>query len=421
MLYAALQLALKFLPAASSNARYHLSLSTLMTLLVWFIGTWWQQYHIVAHEQLAITGALPAVTVQQPLAAVRVFADHTRFPFGPSVQLAAPWLAACYLTGLALMLVRLSGGMRQIFSLKKNGATQPDQAMQQLLQVLKNRLGITSHVRFLISVKAGVPMVIGFLKPVILVPAAAVAQLSPAQLETILLHELAHIRRHDYLVNILQAVAETILFFNPFAWMISAVVRREREHCCDDIVMAQTSEPMAYATALATLAGHYHPGSALTIAASGRSNQLLNRIKRIMEMKKTPFSYSRFAAALLITMTITASVVWLNPSFAKPKDPAAVTTGSKTGDAELLIQRLTADGLIEPGKGYVVTKKLDKLFIDGRQQPDGIAAKYLSGIKRPNVSIQVMPYMYWQPKSASLKFLPPAMFPAIADTLQPGC
>lgn len=113
------------------------------------------------------------------------------------------------------------------------------------------------------------------------------------------MHELAHIKRNDYLINILQTIVETILFFNPFVWLISAIIRREREHCCDDLVLLHTREPLNYATALAALASYPGNASGLLVAASGQSYPLFHRIKRILEMKKNPFSYSRMVAAIL--------------------------------------------------------------------------------------------------------------------------
>ena len=102
---------------------------------------------------------------------------------------------------------------------------------------------ISRPVRLLESAIAEVPVVIGYLKPVILIPAGLLANLPVDQVEAILLHELAHIRRADYLVNLLQTMVESLLFYHPAVWWISHVIRTEREHCCDDFVLARDTDP----------------------------------------------------------------------------------------------------------------------------------------------------------------------------------
>jgi hypothetical protein len=200
--------------------------------------------------------------------------------------------------------------------------------------------------------------------------------------------------------------------------MISAVIRREREHCCDDLVLAHTREPLYYATALAALASTPGDVSAFTVAASGQSHYLFNRIKRIMEMKKNPFSYSRMVAAILIVATITASVVWLTPSFAdsrkgssvvavtKASEPAKPATKEATPatraetvaneqEGKLLIQRLTEDQLVDPNIGFTVMKSEGKLIINRVVQPAELAAKYLPIISQESMIIEVYPVKEW--------------------------
>src|SRR4029077_10699398 len=98
-----------------------------------------------------------------------------------------------------------------------------------------------------------VPTVVGWLRPAILLPIAALAALSPAQVEAILAHERAHIRRHDCAMNVLQTIAETLLFYHPAVWWLSKRIRVEREHCCDDVAIAVCGDPVGYAQALAEL------------------------------------------------------------------------------------------------------------------------------------------------------------------------
>src|SRR5438045_2418615 len=118
---------------------------------------------------------------------------------------------------------------------------------------LAARLRVNRPVRLLQSALVHVPAVLGCVRPVILLPASALTGLTPLQLEALLAHELAHVRRYDYLVNLVQSVIETLLFYHPAVWWISARVRDEREHCCDDLAVAVCGDPHFYASALLSM------------------------------------------------------------------------------------------------------------------------------------------------------------------------
>jgi hypothetical protein len=141
-------------------------------------------------------------------------------------------------------------------------------------------------------------------------------------------------------------------------------------------------------------------GAGLAVAASGQSHQLLHRITRIMEMKRNPFSYSRMVAAVVIVVAIAASVAWLTPSFASAgnnatatKQPALVPANDAAAagidESSLLIQRLVYDRKVSQGDGFVVEKRGNLLFIDGKRQPADVAEKYLKSIKQSEIRVQV--------------------------------
>ena len=146
---------------------------------------------------------------------------------------------------------------------------------------------------------------VGWLRPAILLPIAAIATLTPAQVEAILAHELAHIRRHDYAVNLLQTIAETLLFYHPAVWWLSKRVRAEREHCCDEIAVEICGDAVAYAKALAELESWRTASPAMAVAATGGS--LVDRVRRILRVPITdePRSPS-WAVTLALTMIFTA-------------------------------------------------------------------------------------------------------------------
>ncbi len=196
-----------------------------------------------------------------------------------------PVLVTVWFVGVPFLTVRLLGGLWLLRKLK----TRFNQPVSEILALkclaLAQRLGIARAVQLRESLSVNVPLVIGWLRPVILLPTSAISGLSVAQLELILAHELAHIRRHDYLVNLLQNLTETLLFYHPAVWWVSATIREERENCCDDLaVRVCNGDRLSYAKALAKLDNtrlqHLAP------AATGGC--LLKRIRRLAGYRSEP-------------------------------------------------------------------------------------------------------------------------------------
>jgi len=192
---------------------------------------------------------------------------------------ALPWVLSLWLAGVAFLSIYHLGGFLQTRRLTRTGNLL-DGDLATTVRSLARRLGIARAVKLLESAAVPVPAVIGWLRPVILVPASALAGLSPRQLEAVLAHELAHVRRHDYLINLLQAAVETLLFYHPAVWWVSAQMRRERENCCDDLAVAICGDRLGYARALTDLEGLRAPSPRLAMAADGGS--LLNRVRRLV-------------------------------------------------------------------------------------------------------------------------------------------
>src|SRR5262249_8005167 len=148
-----------------------------------------------------------------------------------------------------------------------------------------------------------VPAVVGHFKPMVLLPASLITQLTPEQLEAVILHELMHIRRHDYLVNILQICCETLFFFNPAIWWLSRSIRIEREHCCDEAVTQRSGDKVQYARALVRLAElRLGPGTTLALAANGSS--LKKRITRLLGAERPHFSFPGWGGAACMVLLI---------------------------------------------------------------------------------------------------------------------
>src|SRR5213075_1924050 len=167
--------------------------------------------------------------------------------------------------------LRFAGGLVTAQRLKRIETSATVQLWQEKLRVLCVRLRVSRPVRLCESALVEVPTVIGWLRPVILIPLSAISGLSAEQLEALLAHELAHIRRYDYLVNLLQTSIETLLFYHPVVWWVSRRVRDEREHCCDDLAVAACGDAHFYATALLGMERLRNPMPALSMAAAGGS------------------------------------------------------------------------------------------------------------------------------------------------------
>ena len=193
-----------------------------------------------------------------------------------------PLLVSVWLAGVSLLLVHAFCGWYHIRRLHKAALAWAPSSWQLPANRLAQRLALRKAVRVVEFNTVDVPTVLGWFRPVIILPVAAVAQLPPAQVEAILAHELAHVRRHDYLVNLLQRVAEAVLFYHPAIWWISARVREEREHCCDDLAIDICGDRDNYAIALAELERQRTTSPVVGLAAT--DGPLLNRIRRILQV-----------------------------------------------------------------------------------------------------------------------------------------
>ena len=213
-----------------------------------------------------------------------------------------PGLVALWGAGVLLLCVRSFGGITLVRRLGRSGLSAAPAALQDTLARLANTLGVRATVRLYESALVGVPTVVGWLRPVILLPASALTGLTAQQLELILAHELAHVRRHDYLVNLVQSAAETLLFYHPAVWWVSNRMRVEREHCCDDLAVGACGSAVHYARALVDLDGLCSDAPALAMAANGGS--LFDRIARLVCRAPEPSRAARALAASLAVISL---------------------------------------------------------------------------------------------------------------------
>lgn len=151
-----------------------------------------------------------------------------------------PWIVSAWLAGVLLLLARVAAGWWRVRRLHQLALSSLRSSWQHAADRIAGRLGLGRLIRIVELSAVDVPLVVGCLRPIVVLPIAAMSQLNAAQVEAILAHELAHVQRHDYLVNLMQTVAETLLFYHPAVWWLSSRIRDEREHCCDDVAVAST-------------------------------------------------------------------------------------------------------------------------------------------------------------------------------------
>jgi beta-lactamase regulating signal transducer with metallopeptidase domain len=209
-----------------------------------------------------------------------------------------PWVTLLWLTGVAVLSLRLLTRWWAVGRVR--GALESASAdWQHRLTCLAQRLTMRRPVRLLTSAASRVPMVIGWLRPVIVIPTSALVGLTPDQLAAILAHELAHIRRFDHLVNLAQTAVEILLFYHPAVWWVSSAIRAERENCCDDVAVRVSGDVVAYMRALAWIEQNRAGLPEPAIASSGTS--LLSRIRRLAGSVSLPTAgYSWLAAAMAL-------------------------------------------------------------------------------------------------------------------------
>ena len=295
----------------AARIRYGLALSAMLFIPILFVvTTWqiWQSSQEIAVYSQPVSPAVPSASslvtplqveqnqstttgaemVSQPATRLNTsaIAESPRFSARlqqrvvNQIESLLPWVVSLWLVGLLALSFRLTIGLRHVQRLKSEGVVPATARLQAHLVGLCERMRISRSVHLLESALIQVPTAIGWLRPVVLLPASALTGLTPSQLEMIVAHELAHIRRHDYLLNLIQTVIEILLFYHPAIWWIGNRVRVERENCCDDLAVAVCGNPLTYAHALTTMEQLRSESPQLAMAANNGS--LLHRIRRIV-------------------------------------------------------------------------------------------------------------------------------------------
>jgi beta-lactamase regulating signal transducer with metallopeptidase domain len=312
---------------ASAEVRYVVACLGLAAMLVTAAAT-------------AVIGRVPAGAVSFSIDRVSP-ADGSASPAGASIGAAALPLAASqairragdprqllpvvvwiWLAGVTMLMARLAAGCWRIHRLRAATMAAPLSSWQPAAERLARRLRVAVPFRLVESAVVDAPILIGWLQPLVVLPIAAMAQMSAAQVEALVAHELAHIRRRDYAINLMQTIAEAVLFFHPGVWWVSRRIRQEREHCCDDAAIAVAGEATVYAEALMALASWREREFQPSLGAA--KGPLLRRIRRLLSIADEHEPSRRGGLVVVGTGATFAAVVMVLSvaSSATAQDPA---------------------------------------------------------------------------------------------------
>jgi TonB family protein len=300
---------LKVLDGRSSRARYAAACLALGLMVALPLATF---AHLAAAEYRQRAALDDSAVVIDPGMVLRVEAGETSALLSERIAVALnhalPWVLLAWFAGVIFFAVRLNVGLLVARRMRLVATSAVPAELQQVFDALRRRLGIARAVRLMHSALVQVPTVIGWLRPVVLVPASCLTGLSAMQIEAILAHELAHIRRHDYLVSVLQSVIETVLFYHPAVWWVSKQVRRERECCCDELAVAVGGDRLAYARALSALEERRSYSPEFVLGANG--GVLTMRIKRLLGCREDS-AVSQMAAFMVLALIVIAAGSYL--------------------------------------------------------------------------------------------------------------
>jgi len=341
---------LYFLKNSSSKLRYIFTSSSFVLIIIAVISTFISRYNNylveipIAAEQneglfrtmLSETNLNDGFSLMSVVYFFIGIFEKTSFFVGNNLSL----IVLLWLIGIIVFSIKLTGNVIYVRHIKSFGLQPISTNTQNTLKRLSNTIGIKKSILLAESLVAKVPMVVGYLKPVILLPVGLISSIPPDQIEAILAHELAHIRRKDVLINTLKSVIEVIFFYHPAIWWMSSVFDQEREHCCDDITLNASINPIALSKALLGAEEHRIKSPKLAAAFNGNNNKLFNRIKRMNTKKTNTRKINGRALALTIVfcgmiVLIANSSIFQSPVLVNMENPESSMVQSSTGQTSM--------------------------------------------------------------------------------------
>jgi bla regulator protein blaR1 len=304
----------------SARLRYNISVSALFVMLFISLITFTKVYdkpETVSSKGLVVISQVGEVVSSDEAGYSPVFGrtefnlpEFVKGYFSNHINL----IVSVWMIGFIIFSLRFLGGLIYIQRLRSIGLNPIDDSWMLRIQGLGNKMNVKHRVQIFESLQVKVPIAIGYLKPMILLPIGMISNLPYEQVESIIVHELAHIKRYDFVINLFQSFIETIFFYHPLVWFISASINSERENCCDDIAINICGDSLAYSKALYNLQQIQSKESGLALAVIGKTNKLYRRIKR-MNTKNYNTAYGiRFAAFALLLIAMAAVSLYSNSS-----------------------------------------------------------------------------------------------------------
>jgi len=316
----------------------------------------------------------PVIETQHPVENVTV---SPRIPFKQRITEAfepfLPYVVLGWLVGVFGLSVWHLGGWTQLQRLRRRMVKPVDESLRNKLKELAGILGVHRVVQLMESALVQAPTVVGWLKPVILLPASVLTGFSADQLEAILAHELAHIKRYDYLVNMLQTVVEILGFYHPAVWWVSKRIRVERENCCDDIAVSVSGDSIGYAKTLASFEEIQAGRPELAVAATG--SNLFRRIRRLVGKDSTDSSRTSWIPSVVTILLIAIIVI---------PTTLALTTNDKTEhSAQFLLDKMLKHSSQVRNLQYVVEEQTwydqDPTDLEVKRMEDNIKRRIKEG------------------------------------------
>lgn len=397
----------------AAKMRYRVAYAALLVVLGLAVVTFVKLYAITTPEQASeITQLTLQIQITEPKSeAASAPALLQRFTSYFHAHL--PLIVLIWLLGVAFFVLRMLGGLGYVHYLKTVHVFQIEEKWQHRLQKLSRQLTLNRPPQLLESALVKVPLIIGHFKPVILLPVGVVNALAPEQVEAILAHELAHIARRDYLWNILQSFIEALLYFNPAVWIISAQIRAEREHCCDDLAVELCGNALHYAKALVAIQEMNQAAPVFAMAFGKKKNQLLQRIQRILNQSQ---NRPDIMEKIITTGLLVALLLVLTVSAVRPHEGAAAAEPVVSIATDTLPQRGTMQFKGQHDGQNIETTVRDGaityLKIDGEEIPEAKYGQY------KNLVEEVMANVPSPPPPPSAIPAPPAPAPPVPPSVK---
>ena len=388
-----------------------------------------QTRYVLCCGALALSVAVPILTfaslslspdrgaIVSPVSAVAsvlaiVSPITTASPSSGGAVLVLPWVVLAWMIGVLARALWITSAWLAVRRLARSAAQPIDAMWIRVMEKLQRELRVDRHVGLQLSGLVDVPCVIGWLRPIILLPPAACLGLSPQQMEAVLAHELAHIKRHDFLINGLQRIAEALLFYHPGAWWMSRQIRIEREHCCDDAAVSACPDVVAYARALTTLEMSRHASEPLVAVTGG---DLVGRIRRLLAGREDPVSGVAATTAITLLLVVIGAYAFAAPGSRANahQDSAGTLRETSPGPTQELIRQFDSSrtrrdrvDAISRLSGDLSAAAWQKLVLIAERNPDievrKEAVSYIAGRATP-AAVQELIRLYGASREQAMK------------------